>query len=255
MALQRPLLVALVLTLALALAACSIPGAQAAATPTPAPSATPTPTVTACTNPYYPVVEGAQWTYSLSGMATGTFNHSIIAVRPDGFTDQDVFASGVTRTGEWKCEDGALSALSPAESLSAMIQTEGMTASYKTVSATGVTLPGIITPGTAWTQEFTVEGTQTISGQDLAGKGNFTYACTAGDTETVTVSAGVFDAVRVGCQINGTISVNMLGFDVPTELASVATMWYARGVGMVKTENEISGIGHTSIELTSYALP
>jgi len=232
-----------------------MPGAQAAARPGSAPSATPTPSITACTNPYYPVMDGAQWTYSLSGIATGTFDHSIIAVRPDGFTDQDVFASSVTRTGEWKCEDGALSALDPAESLSSMIQTEDLTASYKTVSGSGVTLPAIITPGTAWTQEFTVEGTQTISGQALPGKGKVTYACTAGDTETVTVPAGMFDAVRVGCQINGTISVNMLGFDVPTELASVATIWYARGVGMVKTENEISGIGHTSIELTSYALP
>jgi hypothetical protein len=232
-----------------------MPGAQPAATPTPLPSATPTPTVTACTNPYYPVVEGAQWTYSLSGITSGSFKHSIIAVRPDGFTDQDVFDSGATRTGEWKCEDGALSALSPAESLSAMIQTEGMTASYTTTSSTGVTLPAIITPGTAWTQEFTVEGTQTVSGQDLSGTGDVTYSCTAGDTETVSVPAGAFEAVRVGCQINGTISVNMLGLAVPTELTSVATMWYARGIGMVKTENEISGIGHTSIQLTAFSLP
>ena len=106
------------------------------ATPTPAPAPTPTPTRTACTNPLFPVVNGAKWTYSLSGISSGTFTHSIIAVRPDGFTDQDVFNSGVTRTGEWKCEDGALSALNPAESLSAMIQWEDFTADYKTTSAT-----------------------------------------------------------------------------------------------------------------------
>jgi hypothetical protein len=253
MALQRPL--PILMLFALALAACSIPGAQTAATPTPAPPPTATPTVTACTNPLFPVVNGAKWVYSMSGISTGSFTHSIIAVRPDGFTDQDVFDASLTRTGEWKCEDGALSALAPAESLSAMIQTEGMTSSFKTTSASGVTLPAIVTPGTTWTQAFTIEGTQTVSGQDLSGKGNMTYACTAADVETVVVPAGAFEAMRVGCQINGTISVNVLGFDVPTELSSVATMWYARGIGMVKTENEISGIGHSTIVLTSYTIP
>src|SRR5574340_1218366 len=255
MALYRPFI--LMLAVGLALAACATPAAssESASATSPAPSATATPEKTACSNPLFPVVNGAKWTYAVSGISTATFTHSIIAVRPDGFTDQDVFDNGATRTGDWKCENGALSALAPAESLSAMIQTEGMTASYKTTSASGITLPAIVTPGSSWMQEFTVEGTQTVSGQDLSGKGKATYSCIAGDTETVTVPAGAFEAVRVGCQINGTISVSMLGFDVPTELASVATIWYARGIGMVKTENEISGIGHSSILLTSYNIP
>ena len=81
------------------------------------------------------------------------------------------------------------------------------------------------------------------------------YSCKAADIETVSVPAGVFDAVRVGCQINATISVNMAGFEVPTEWASATTIWYARDIGMVKTENELSGVGHSSIELTSYTIP
>ena len=100
-----------------------------------------------------------------------------------------------------------------------------------------------------------MEGSQTVSGQDVPATGKVSYSCKAADTETVIVPAGALEAVRVGCQINGTISVKMLGFDVPTELTSVATIWYARGIGMVKTENEISGIGHTSIELNSYTIP
>lgn len=253
MALHRPLLTLIILTLVAALAACTPP--TPAATPTPAPSPTATPTVTACTNPLLPVVEGAKWVYTLSGTSSGTLTHSITAVRPDGFSDQDVFDTGLTRTGEWKCEDGALTVLSPAESLSAMFKGDGTTGSYKTTSTTGITLPAIVTPGTAWTQDVTFEGTQTISGQELPVKGTATYACTAGDTETVSLPAGALDAVRVGCQINVTASASILGIQVPTELASVATIWYARGIGMVKTENEVSGMGHTSIELTSYTLP
>ena len=257
MASHRPLLIVVVCSLALALMACTALGAQssATATPTPAPSPTATPTITACTNPLFPVVNGAKWTYALSGISSGTFTHSIIAVRPDGFTDQDVFNTGLTRTGEWKCEGGALSAINPAESLSALIQFEDFTADYKTTGATGVTLPAVLTPGTAWSQDFTMEGSQTVSGQEVPSTGRVSYSCKAADTETVIVPAGALDAVRVGCQINGTISVSVLGFDVPTELASVTTLWYARGIGMVKTENEISGIGHTTIELTSYSIP
>jgi hypothetical protein len=68
------------------------------------------------------------------------------------------------------------------------------------------------------------------------------------------VPAGALEGPR-GRQINGTITVSIAGLEVPTELASVATIWYARDVGMVKTENEISGIGHSTIELTSYTIP
>jgi hypothetical protein len=257
MALRRPFLIVVVCTLAFVPTGCNAPAAssEAAFTPTPAASPTATRAKTACTNPLYPVVEGAEWSYSVSGISSTAFTRSIISVRRDGFTDQDVFDSGETRTGEWKCGDGALSALSRGESLIAMIQMEGTASSYKTTSATGITLPAIVTPGASWTQEFTVEGTKTISGQDLPGKGDVTYSCIGGDTETVAVPAGAFDAVRIGCQINGTTSVGMLGSDVPTELASVATIWYACGIGMIRTENEISGVGHTSILLTSYTIP
>ena len=69
------------------------------------------------------------------------------------------------------------------------------------------------------------------------------------------VAAGAFEALRVGCRINATITVTMSGVALPTEMASAATIWYARDVGMVKTENEVSGLGHSTIELTSYTIP
>lgn len=255
MALQRPFGLLALLALMLTPLACTrSDGANAPASASD-PTATTAPTLNACSNPLYPVVNGAQWTYALSGLSSGTFTHSIIAVRPDGFTDQDVFDEGVTRTGEWKCEAGALTALSPAESLSAMVQTDGMTSKFTTTSLTGVTLPAVLTPGTAWSQNFTIEGTQTISGQDVLAKGDFSYSCTAAASESVTVPAGTFDAVRADCQIDGTIKVTLAGFEVPTKLTSTATMWYAPNVGMVKTQSEISGIGSNTIELASYTIP
>ena len=108
----------------------AIPDGASLATPSqPAPQ-----TLGQCKNPLHPVIQGAEWTYSLSGISTGTFTRTITAVREDGFTDQDVYDSGITRTGEWKCEDGTLTALSPAEGLSSMIQSSGATVQFETTA-------------------------------------------------------------------------------------------------------------------------
>ena len=256
MAFRKPFLTVIAFALVASLAACNLPsqagapGDAARATPSqPAPQ-----TLGQCKNPLHPVIKGAKWTYSLSGISTGTFTRTITAVREDGFTDQDVYDSGITRTGEWKCEDGTLTALSPAEGLSSMIQSSGVTAQFETTQSEGITLPAIVTPGSSWTQSFTLEGTQTVAGNSADSTGEMSYSCKAADIETVSVPAGVFDAVRVGCQINATISVSMAGIEVPTEWASATTIWYARDVGMVKTENELSGVGHSSVELTAYTI-
>jgi len=255
MVLRRPFTDALLVFMT-TLVACTLPGGAAAPTPAAISATAPAPqTLGQCSNPLQPVIIGAAWIYSMSGISTGSFTRSITDVRSTGFTDQDAFDTGVTRTGEWKCEDGALTALAPAEGLSAMVQTEGLTAEYQTTSSSGVTLPAIVLPGDSWSQNFTIEGTQSLAGQDVPAKGEMSYACTAANSETVSVPAGAFDAMRVGCQINGTITVAVAGIEVPAEFTSAATIWYARDVGMVKTENEISGVGHSTIELTSYTIP
>jgi len=251
MAPQRPSSHLTALLLVLALTGCGTPPAASTATAAP----TVTPIKTACSNPLFPVVNGAQWVYNLSGSSTGSLTRSITSARPEGFSDRYVYSDGSTRTGDWTCEQGALSSLNPVESLSALIQSEDFSADYKTISTSGVTLPAILTPGTTWSQDVTFEGTQTISGQDAPGNGKATYSCKAADTETVSVPAGVFDAVRVGCQINGNVTVTLLLVGLPVELTASVTMWYARAVGMVKTENEIGGIGHSTIELASYTIP
>jgi hypothetical protein len=256
MALHKPFLIPVLLILMLGATACNMQAAGAVPAPGEPTATSPAPqTVGQCSNPLQPVIAGARWDYTMSGITGGKFTRTITEVHSDGFTDQDVFDSGVTRTGEWKCDQGTLTALSPAEGMSGMVQTKGMTAEFKTTSSSGVTLPAIVRPGDSWTQSFTLEGTQTIGGTQAQSKGDTSYSCKAAGTETVVVAAGSFDAVRVGCQINGKITVIMAGVEVPTELTSAATIWYARDIGMVKTENEISGIGHSTIELTSYTIP
>jgi hypothetical protein len=208
-----------------------------------------------CANPLYPVAVGVTWTYALSGMSSDTFVRTIVAVDADGFTDQDVFSSGVTRTGEWRCDGGALIALTPTGGSNASVQTTGVNATFQTTALEGVTLPAAVNAGDSWTQDLTSEGTQTINGVEAASRNVVSYACTAGGTESVSVPAGTFDAVRVNCQVSMSITINMNGLEVPTQIESADSIWYAPGVGMVRTESVISGFGNSTIELTAYNIP
>lgn len=209
----------------------------------------------ACSNPLYPVVVGASWIYKFNGAAPGDFTRSITAVNVDGFFDQDVFTSGITRTGEWKCNAGALIALDPNGGSTAAVQSSTIDSTFKTTEMDGVTLPANINLGDSWTQNFTIEGTEIIRGMAVASKNQTAYSCTAGGSESVTVVAGTFNAVRMDCQTNISITITLNGADVPTNINTTSTVWYAPGVGMVKSDNVVSGSGNNTIELTAYNIP
>jgi hypothetical protein len=210
----------------------------------------------ACNNPLYPVAVGVTWTYSFSGAASGSFTRSITGVNSDGFTDQDVFDSGRSRTGEWKCDAGSLIALKPdSGSSNASAQSQNVSASFKTTSMEGVTLPGTVNPGDTWTQNFTMEGTETIAGQEIPTKSAVALSCTAGATEAVSVPAGNFNAVHMDCTSSIMITITMGGSEMPTTVNTTSTMWYAPGVGMVKSDNIINGAQNSNLELTAYNIP
>ena len=247
------------ISLVFSLQACNLP----ATTPTPSPGSSPAvpqspPSASgggACSNPLYPVVKGASWTYSVTGDVSDTFTHSITDVRADGFTDQDVFTSGVTRTGEWKCDHGALIALSPLAGPGAAITANNMTATINTTQMSGLTLPSSVKPGDTWNQDFAVDGLQSIGGQNVATTGKVAVACTAGSSEAVTVAAGPFNAQRVDCKLTLIVTADIGGLQVPTSFPADTSMWYAPAVGLVKLEGAIGGLGGTTIELTAYSLP
>jgi len=210
----------------------------------------------ACNNSLYPVVNGASWTYSFNGDAPGNFTRSITAVRADGFTDQDVFDSGITRSGEWKCDNGSLIALQPDSGAStASVQSQNVTSTFTTTAMDGVTLPGNVVQGTAWTQNFTMDGTESINGQDITSKSQIAFSCTAGATESVTVAAGTFNAMHMDCTSDINITITMNGTDVPSNVATTSSMWYAPGVGMVKTDSTLSNGKTTTLELAAYTIP
>lgn len=212
------------------------------------------PVASACSNPYLPIIAGATWNYNLTGPENDTFTRSILAVNADGFTEQDVFGVGVTRQGEWKCENGNLVALNPSGGGSASVEAEGVKVDFQTTALEGVTLPAFINPGDSWTQSLTLEGTQTINGTAYPASNQLTSTCTAVGVESITVTAGTFDAMRIDCQTTMNLSMDMGGTPIQNTLNLNASNWYAIKVGLVKTVSTGSGLDST-VELTSYSIP
>lgn len=208
----------------------------------------------ACDNPYMPIIVGATWNYNLNGPTPDTYIHSILSVEADGFTEQDVFAAGVTRQGQWKCENGNLIALNPSGGGSNNINAEGNSVDFQTTALEGVTLPASLNPSDSWSQSITLEGTQTLNGEAFPASNQTTQNCTAIGIESVTVPGGTFDAMRVDCQVTLNLALKMGDTPLTTTLSLNNISWYAIKVGLVKTVSTGSGLDST-IELTSYSIP
>ncbi|GAB4570556.1 MAG: hypothetical protein Fur0017_17380 [Anaerolineales bacterium] len=206
-----------------------------------------------CANLYLPVIAGATWNYSVTGPTSDTFTRSITSANANGFADQDVYASGVTRQAEWNCKDGNLISLSPGGNAANVTASEVST-ELQTTAFLGVTLPATINPGDSWTQSHVLEGTQTIGGESFPLSSNVNSNCTAAGIESITVPAGTFDAMRVDCQMSMDVTISMPELPVSSSLSLSGTTWYAEGVGMVKTSATGGGMDSVT-ELTSYNIP
>jgi hypothetical protein len=266
-----------VLIVNLSLIGCALGGgatsAAASATPEPAsggPAQPPTSTAApatsapqagsgACDNPLYPVVEGATWSYTVTGGPAGpvSYTTSVASVDAQGFELMQAFTS-LTVTQRWSCSDAGLVALDfggPAASL----VTEGSQASFTTTAQTGVTLPKSVAPGDSWSQSFEITGTQTLTGGNTGNsQGKASYQSSAVGMEDVTVDAGTFNAMRVDGQLSVDLTVEAMGVTTPVTLTSNFTSWYAPGVGLVKVAESGQVMGaaiSVETDLTSYSIP
>jgi hypothetical protein len=246
-----------VLCLAALLAGCSLPGSGGAGSGTPSgsPSGGGAAASGPCANPLLPVVAGAAWNYQMTGAFPDTFTRTINSVSESGFEDQDVFGTGVTRTGEWNCDAGALIALDPGGGTSASVEATNNVSDFHTTALSGVTLPASVAAGDSWAQSISIAGTTVINGTSADSTSDTTAACTASGMESVDVPAGSFNAMKITCQATINITVTTQGITVPVPALSFTTdSWYAPGVGWVKSVSSGSGVDAT-ITLTSYALP
>jgi hypothetical protein len=241
----------------------AVPVPQVDVMDTPAPSAsdeTQAPAADLCGNELYPIRNGASWTYTNTGSPTGDFTYTdtITQVRADGFTLTSQFDE-LTRAQEWACEPQGLKALQFGSGSSASITTQNTTAEFTTLDVTGLSLPKQVTPQTQWQYSLTMQGTTAMPGdQQAQSTGTFSAAMQAMGMETITVPAGTFDAIKIQVKSTVQITAEFQGAQVPLTFNTSSIVWYAPGVGHVKSieNSDFGGTPYTATtELQSYNIP
>lgn len=194
-----------------------------------------------CNNNYYPVVDGATWTYQISVQeeAPITATHSMTLVDDGSFT-LTVRSDESTFTLDGTCGDDGVILLN-VPGVSATYSSEDGGSTLSTTNVDGVTVPDDIQIGDDWSQTISVVGS---SGSEVTLSATIEGTYKALGYETVTVPAGTFYALKI--EENGSLSMGGENtFDTH------GFIWYAEGVGTVK-----SGLDGTyTSELVSYNIP
>src|SRR6266542_2488349 len=209
-----------------------------------------------CANQYYPVREGATWSYASTGSPAGNYNYtdSITAVRADGYTLTSQFGD-LTRTQEWACRPEGLVALQLG---GGALTSQNLKLEVTTQNASGVSYPAKINTGDTWDYTLDFTGKMDVAGNSGDASGNDKVHFNALGIESVSVPAGTFDAMKV--QVDTTLNINVTyqGVSVPVAVTSSYNYWYAEGVGWVKASGTGSVGGQSfseNIELKSYKVP
>jgi hypothetical protein len=206
----------------------------------------------ACSNPWEPVKVGATWNYKVTGITTATDVRTIETVAADGFTDQNAFSNGITLPGQWKCSNGALTAMDPFSTIpagSAAKQT------LHTDSVDGTGLPAGTKSGDSFQITYHMSGSLTENGTTSPLTEVVSESCNADNILPVSVAAGTFDALHLTCRVSLTISLTIQGAaGQPIVSNSDIQRWFAKGVGLLKSV-DTSSAGVRTTELTSYSLP
>jgi hypothetical protein len=238
------------------------------ATATAEPDASPTPVVTpdpvhdyraqsACDHPYFPLREGASWTY-LQQSEGETFNWEWEVVEVTGDLAEAVavvqanFDDEFFITYHWECTGEGVFSFDYGAIDFGAFDLEGITFSFDVVQSEGVMLPPQqeFIPGATWDNNYTVEAGFTFEGQSFSSTTQHDGSYRAVDFETVTVRAGTFETLRVEGRSSSTTTV----FGQSTNYSSTSTQWYAYGVGWVRTTD--TGLESSStMELVSYHIP
>lgn len=184
-----------------------------------------------CENPFYPVSDEAEWTYSSS--AGGS---SVNTMSADDFGKFTITIAGEnsTFTVDGQCTAEGIVLMDTAGAATTYSGEYG-SSTVATVTNSGVTLPKDVGQGEQWTQTINV----TAGDQSSTIESNYT----AVGFENISVPAGNFYALKVEQSGYVTVfgrKVEMHGFH-----------WYAEGVGVVKSAMD----GAPPVELVSYDIP
>ena len=212
-----------------------------------------------CGNRYFPVREGATWTYKNTGSPAGEFQFTdrVSSVRADGFTLTSQLGNSAW-TQEWACQQEGLVALQLGGAPAMTLTAQGIRLDLEVNNVSGVTFPRDIAAGNQWQHTLDFDGQVEMAGQAGNAQGTALTRFTVLGNETVTVPAGTFDAVKI--QVEPTLDINV-GFQllsIPVTISGTYTYWFVQDVGWVKASGTGNFAGQTlseTIELQSYHVP
>lgn len=212
-----------------------------------------------CTNTYYPIRQGATWTYKSTGGPAGeySFTDTITSAREDGFTLSTQIGN-ITRTQEWTCTGEGLAALQLGGAPAAMLNSQNIQLNLDISNAMGVTFPRQINPGDQWQQSLDVQGNVTMMNEEAQATGNAQMNFSALGNESVTVPAGTFEALKVEVDVTLNVDASYEGITLPVSFTGEYTYWFAPDVGWVKSTGTGNVLGSSftdTTELQSYNLP
>lgn len=212
-----------------------------------------------CDNPLFPVKSNASWTYSSKGGPNGDFSYTdtITEIHSGGFVLASQFPA-LTLTQEWLCTPEGYIAQQLGGGTTASVSMQNMITDFKTLQVSGLSLPRVITPGMQWQYILTMKGTVAMPGEQTQSPGSFSLDMQEVGSESITIPAGTFQATKIQAAFNANIDVDFQGSLVRYTINGSSILWYAPGVGFIKSiENiDFSGTTFTSTtELQSYIIP
>ena len=212
-----------------------------------------------CDNPLMPVKQGATWKYFSTDGPNGDFAYTdtIPEVRADGFTLRSEFTNNVL-VQEWSCSADGLTALQLGGGTAASVSMQNMVLEFNVHEVKGISLPKLVTPGMTWKYDISLIGSVAMPGEQTQSPGTFSLTMQDLGSESITIPAGTFNAVKTQATFNAQINVDFQGSPVPYAINGSSIIWYAPGVGYVKSIENIDFSGSTfttTTELQSYNIP
>ncbi len=214
----------------------------------------------ACDHPYFPVEDGATWTYEFSSGKGYTLTLDEVGNNNFRMT-QELSDSDTVLTIDWYCSnDGILrGTFAQVDILQESTAEEMPEFKFETLEWKGETLPApeFWDVGYTWTSEYELSGDVNMHGITATSEISVTIKHTLAAVEEVTVPAGTFpEAYRVDSA--GEIDMVMVMGETSTPVSGITftyETWYVRDLGMVKTEATYQGYDDSTVLMDSSLLP
>lgn len=188
---------------------------------------------TACDHPYYPLRLGATWTYLTPNGETTETVESVTGDLANANAVLAVNEGGTVLKYAYTCSpDGILHLGSATHNCSQM---------------SGVNLPNLeaLVSDATWSSELT------CANPDSGETYQLSRSDTAGNPQTISTPAGSFDVIVMTVNQTGTLTDSYGEY----RSTGAGTLYYALGVGLVRSDWVVNGTIPLSNELTTYNIP